>query len=430
MLRGQIRVALLVLAAAWLPPSAAGQTTGSVFAPGETRPPRTPPDEPKRLDLNLSVHEAVDSTTLSDRVLSVDPVFRHSTGFTAATASLRFSNSSRGVKFGALGASNVRYFTPAAKSLRADYYGALNVTAPFSNRLTGQASQRISYSPYYVFGDLLQADEVEPDQVLLTDQGTVPFATYRARTSANLAWKPAARTTIDTRYMLEVVDTTDRMSGAFTQGGNMGLRQRLTEYADLRLGYGYRHSQVGSALRAFDTHDLATGFSYGRPLSSSRRTFVAFDTGASLVVRQTRAFFLTGNASLTHQMSRTWATGLTYRRSVSAYAGVSDPYLVDAVSGRLGGRLTRRLMLNVSADVSRGRVAVDIVNGYTSSYGRARLLYSVNRYLPIFGEYVYYHYRFDRAVGLAAGFPTFVTRHGVRGGLYYSMPLVGRRAPS
>ena len=416
-------------AAALIPALATAQDIDSVFAPGERPPPaRKPADDPKRLDLRLSLHEAVDSTQLSDTLPRTDPVFRNAAGFTAATASLNFFNSSGGVTFNAIGATNIRHFTLDASSIRSDFYGAMNVTAPLGDRLVGRASQRMSYSPYYAFGDVLQDDETEADEVLLTDQSIVRFSTYRARTSGALTWTLAPRTTIDTRYQMEVVDATGTARASLGQGANFGFRRRITQYTDLRLGYGYRRSQVGLEATAFETHDIGSGVSYGRPLSASRRTFVSFHTSASVVVRQdAHPFFFTGNASLNHALTRTWATGVTYRRSISAYAGLADPYLVDAVSGRLAGQLSRKLGVSGSGGYTNSRVAVDLDNGFSTVYGRARVLYALNRYLPVFGEYVYYHYRFDRPLGPSVNLPLFMTRHGLRAGLFYSMPLIGRR---
>jgi hypothetical protein len=55
------------------------------------------------------------------------------------------------------------------------------------------------------------------------------------------------------------------------------------------------------------------------------------------------------------------------------------------------------------------------------------LRYRLKRYVPIFVEYVFYQYAFDSVGALAPGFPFLTTRHGVRAGLSYSVPIIGRR---
>jgi hypothetical protein len=72
-------------------------------------------------------------------------------------------------------------------------------------------------------------------------------------------------------------------------------------------------------------------------------------------------------------------------------------------------------------------VAIGVNNGYASIYASGRLQYRLGRYVPIYGEYVYYNYRFDQQVGLASSFPLVMNRHGLRVGLTYSVPLIGRR---
>jgi hypothetical protein len=428
-----VRRGALTLAVALVPTLASAQTIPSIFAPGEQPPPRTQRDSPKRLNLTVSVYEAVDrTTTTGERLPSGPNEFHSNMGFTSGTASLNFFNSSRGATVAAVGSTNMRHFSVLPRSFSADYYGSVQISTELSDRVRGRAAQRFSYSPFYTFGDLLQLDELDPDEVLRTDQNVMAYSTYRSRTSAGITWTPAQRSTIETGYQLEVVDTThgaDR--GTLTQGGNFGFRRRMTQYADLRLGYGYRRSEVGYVTQPFQTHDINTGFSYGRPLSISRRTFVGFTTGASVVSREgNHSYYVTGSGSLNHQLARTWSTGVTYRRNVSGYAGIYDPYLVDAVNGQLTGLLSRKLSLSASGGYTMGRVAIGPANGFDSVFARGRLQFTINRYLPVYAEYVYYTYSFERPVSLLTSFPLNMTRHGVRGGLFYSVPLVGRRETS
>ena len=383
----------------------------------------------KRLDLRLSLAEAYDRTLISETgsVLSVDPHFRSAATFSAANVALNFSSVSRAVSFGAVAATNLRHFSATRTSLQADYYGALNVSTRLGRTVTAHAAQRVSYSPYYSLVDVLQGRELAPDDVLQPDQSVVRFDTFRAASSAGLTWTANGRTSVNAQYLVDVVDAPGTYRGALTQGSTLGMSRQLTEYAQLRLGYGYRRSELGSLAAPFETHDLGTGVSYRRPLSFSRRTLVSFDTGAALVVSRSHTFIVTGGASLAHQLGRTWASSLSYRRGVAAYAGVSHPFVVDATTGTLSGQATRKLALALSTGYTLGRAAIDIDNGFAAVFGRGRLDYRVARYLPVFAEYVYYDVRFERPTGLAAGFPTFVSRHGVRAGLSYGMPLLGSR---
>jgi hypothetical protein len=101
---------------------------------------------------------------------------------------------------------------------------------------------------------------------------------------------------------------------------------------------------------------------------------------------------------------------------------VSD---VGALS--VGGLLTRHLSLAGIGSFSRGNTAVGTSNAYDAAYTTGRLTYELTRFLPVYTEYVYYFYRFNTSNGLAANFPMNVNRNGVRLGLAYSIPLIGRR---
>ena len=138
-------------------------------------------------------------------------------------------------------------------------------------------------------------------------------------------------------------------------------------------------------------------------------------------------FYVTGSATLSHQLSRRWALVGDYRRDVSTFAGSEVPYLSDGVTGALTGVLTQKLGLAVSGGYLGGGAVADIENGYGGWTGTANLRYRLSRYVPIFVEYVFYRYAFDGVAGLAPGFPFLTNRHGIRAGLWYSVPIVGRR---
>ena len=72
-------------------------------------------------------------------------------------------------------------------------------------------------------------------------------------------------------------------------------------------------------------------------------------------------------------------------------------------------------------------VALPFPNRFDALNASTRLSYTATRYVPVYAEYVYYWYRFERPLGLAPGFPILVDRQGLRAGLAYSVPLVGRR---
>jgi hypothetical protein len=155
---------------------------------------------------------------------------------------------------------------------------------------------------------------------------------------------------------------------------------------------------------------------------------VGFDVGSTVISQLgAKSFYVTGDASLSYQLKQTWVAALFYRRGVGNLGGVAIPFASDVVSVALTGLFTRHLSFDLNGGYSRGSSATAVQNGYTAVNASTRLRYTLSRYVPVYIEYVYYRYSFDRSIGLAPGFPLLVDRQGPRAGLAYSIPLIGRR---
>ena len=158
------------------------------------------------------------------------------------------------------------------------------------------------------------------------------------------------------------------------------------------------------------------------------RFIVGFSAGGALLSQGgLRSFNITGDASLSYWMKRTWSTGAYYQRSTGKVGGVLTPYVTDTVSGSISGLWTRRFGFTGSGGFSRGSSALLFKNTYDAIYGSARIHYELTRHVPVYVEYVYYQYEFMQSLGLAPGFPLSVRRNGIRGGIGFSTPLVGQR---
>ena len=136
---------------------------------------------------------------------------------------------------------------------------------------------------------------------------------------------------------------------------------------------------------------------------------------------------MTGDASLSYQLSRFWSVTTSYNRGVGKVAAQALPYVTDAFGGGLSGLVTKHLTLSGSGGYSRGDSAGLANNAYHSINASGRIGYTLTRFLPLYVEYVYYSYQFNTAVGLAPGIPLNVARNGLRSGLSYALPLIGRR---
>jgi hypothetical protein len=221
--------------------------------------------------------------------------------------------------------------------------------------------------------------------------------------------------------------TTHTGTGAFTYARPMSAN------ATLLLGYGIRVTR--GRLRTGEPeimHNINAGVDYSRALSFSRRTFLRFGTGSAIVVGEEVSepgtdphprVLLTGQATLVHQIGRTWTADLGYTRGFRTRDGFDQLYFTDAVYAGIGGLLSRRVSVSAGATWANSTVG-DHAQGHNGVSASAQATYGFSRFLGLYASYVYYHYRFDETVPLDEHFPQRLDRQGIRVGLTTSIPLI------
>jgi hypothetical protein len=415
-----------------------------VTTPGDPgQDPLATPDEPapppkitspvKRLDFGVSLFEAYDLATFDAGLpgLPTDARLSQDSSFSGVDASLSYSQQGHDKAFSALAGSNVRYYSISPEVLPLNYFGGLSFSSALGKRVSFHASESVSYSPFYSFGNfatpMLDTTVLTAPQ---TDHNIVRLDTISSSSSAGLSWMMSERSSVSFGGGFDDVSTSTSAYQIRTETATGTYAYRKTKYLSLRAGYGYHRSGAGIPNGIdFTSQDFNGGVSYRRPLSFSRRTMVGFDVGSSMLTAGlARSFYLTGNASLMHQISQTWAGSFGYSRSVTKIGGLATPFIADSLSAGAGGMITKHFGLNASAGYSHGAATLGLDNAYNSINGSARIHYDLTRYVPIYVEYVYYDYQFKESIGLAPGFPVHLRRSGLRTGLSYTLPLVGRRA--
>jgi len=401
-------------------------------APDATRPAVTPTIQPRRLDFGVSLFDGYDLSSVSESQpgLVSDPLLHQNAGFTGVNASLSFSQTGQDNSFSAAGGTGLRYYSISPSGLPANYYGGLNFTTKVSRHLSLRGSEVASLSPFYGFSSALSTP-TNPPQIVgaALDQGAVQVNTFSSDSAFGLTWTLGPRASVNAGYSLNWVDTEDSTYRSHAQSANGSYQYQKTKYLSLRAGYGYSRSALDQQTSPyFASHNFDGGIGYRRPLSFSRRSIVGFSIGSTMFTEgSTRSLYVTGDASLSHQMSRRWVASFAYNRGVGRAAAQTLPYVSDTVSAAVSGLVTPKFALTGSGGYSRGSTVSSSANGYYSIYTSARASYVLSRFVPVYAEYVYYFYTFDTATGLVSGFPTQVDRHGIRVGLSYAVPLIGRR---
>ncbi len=396
------------------------------------RPPVVAKPEPRHLNLNMSLFDAYDLASVKYSIPQLgDPRLEQNTSFSGLNASLSYAQLGQNKSFSAMTGADLRYYSLSPDVLPVDYFGGLNFSSTVSRHVAIHGSGTASYSPFYTFGNFLTPVSATQIPTPQPDQNIAQIDTLTAAGSGGLIWSPTRYTSIDMTYGADYTDTPIFAYRIHDQSAGAAFRHRMTRYSELHLGYTYRTSNNGlQAIGAFVAQDINVGFGYHRPLSFSRRTVVGFNVGSTVVSQAgVRSFYVTGDASLSYQMSRTWVAAISGHRDVSTFGGSFLPYVSDVVSGSIAGLVTRHVSFDASGGYSHGSSAVGITNAYNAVTGSTSLHFTLSRYLPVYVQYVYYFYRFDEAIGLAAAFPVTTNRSGVRAGLSYSLPLIGQRVP-
>jgi hypothetical protein len=403
----------------------------SLAGPPDAVPPLKPAAVVQGAEFRLALYEGFDRLLATDTSPTplTDPRFRQDTGLSSVSGTLAYTRHSRDVEFAIAGGGNARYYTVVPDLIPVDVFANSSVSSKFTRRTRVHASGSVSYSPYYSFGNFLQPSGTAPVLTAPTTEQTIArLDTKSYSASAGLTWAPKRKTTVEFTYTGSFVDTDAFTYRYFDQGVNAKLAHRTSRYSTFHAGYGVRETQLSGFSRRIRIHNIDVGFGYQRPLSFSRHTVIAFNVGSSVIDDAAYStFVVTGGASLVHQLTRRWSTGVYYRRDVDAFAGALNVFVTDNVYGSLTGMFTPKLSFSANGGYTVGRLANGVTNGYQSYSGGPRLSYLASRYLPIYVEYVFYHYEFDQGVGLAPGFPLLTTRHGLRAGLSYNVPLMGRR---
>jgi hypothetical protein len=197
-----------------------------------------------------------------------------------------------------------------------------------------------------------------------------------------------------------------------SQIGRADVEVELTRHLKVRGGYRYEDARNGPPEAPHVRRQgLDAGADYGRggSIQLTRRTTLTVDGGASVVADTLGAqhYFVLGDASLNHEMGRSWKTSLSYSRSLDFSSLFQDPVLADTVTGDVGGLITDRLSFQAAAAYSRGTVGfVTAGHGLVRADAYAVIQSALTRYLALGASYAFY----QRSIGSLVDVPVDLPR--------------------
>ncbi|OFV93305.1 MAG: hypothetical protein A3H95_05830 [Acidobacteria bacterium RIFCSPLOWO2_02_FULL_64_15] len=393
------------------------------------------------LTLSVSLVEAYDSNLRAGATAVSPTLFQQSGSYTSLTPTMSFASRGRSAQITATSGSTLRYYRELDRLVSIGHNVGAGVSAELTRRTRLSVNQGVAYAPSYLHGLFANAAPATMGSAVnpATSYAVNGQPSYQYSTSAGVSHAVTRRDTVSFNSAYRYTDFVGNTAGAsdlrsYDVGGR--FTHLLSRDGSLRLGYTYRQAAYSSTQQRPSTHDIDSGIAYQWPLSSARRTTLGFSAGSAVVTgpvssastQTRRQFRLVVDASLNHQMGRTWQLQGAYHRGVGFIEGIEDPVFSDAVTVTTSGSLDRRTTVVMSTSYSTGNSALAIVssNSFDTYTGDAEVRFAISRTWATYVDYMYYFYNFNQSLQLSPGVSPNLRRHSVRAGLTLSVSLMGR----
>jgi len=359
-------------------------------------------------------------------------VSRSGSSFGSLSGGLSYSGAFDSVNVGASLSSSARYYPGQASTFTTGHGASGGINVALGRSTKAAASGNFSYQPVRSFQPFPIVFEpalghtFAPDFAFGSGQGA--FYAYSA--GGSLTQQLSQRSSLSAAYDRQQIDTQGTSAqGLSTQTGSVRFAHSMTRRLGLRLGYGFTDVGYVAGGGQYRNHNIDSGVDYSRNFSVTRRTKFAFSTGGSAISQLgTTRYNVTGNATLSREIGRSWDAGLTYNRNVGFIAAVREPVFFDAVSAGLRGLITRRVSFSSSVSATTGHIGVapgaQRIAGFDAWTASAGVGTALHRHLSIGVSYSYYRYAFNNTPALANNLLSEVGRHSVVMSLSAWAPLV------
>ena len=395
------------------------------------------------VDLTGSIFEVYDQNLLAEAGMQAPTRLLERRGaYTNLLGDVKYARRGSRLHLAGNGGASARYYPGLSEFVALDYHAGFGVVARTTRLTTIQANQTFAYSPVFLLGLFIDAQQpllgAAPDSVTdfaVTDDRAVTTGTSvdveRRLTDRSLA--SASGSYRRSHYLVVNPNGTDFT----TMDGGALYKYLLTENQDLNVGYTYRRARyTGAELLGPrpepNEHIINTGFSYHPMLSEIRPTVVTFSVGTAVVhapvpsdiFNLKRQIRIVGDATVAHQVGRTWLVEGALRRGTAFVEGLGAPVFVDAVSASAAGFLNRRTDVLLSLSYSNGEPStVGATTTFSTTSINARIRVALSQRWALTSEYLFYHYDFSKIPDLLPGLNPRVTRNSIRGGLSMWLPV-------
>lgn len=349
------------------------------------------------------------------------PATSDGSAFGSLSGGVSYSGSFNSAGIGASLSSSGRYYPDQATTLTTSHAGSVGLNLDLGTKTKAAGSASISYQPFRSFLPFSPVFDPALGQVAAPDQsyGGGRDRYYAYTFAGSLTHQLSKRSTIGLSYDRYLSDGAGGSGeGLNRQTGSLRFTRSLTRRLGLRLGYGYTDATYASQSQQYGNHNFDTGVDYSRDFSLTRRTKFAFATGGTAVSQAGNTRYdVTGNASLTREIGRTWSAAANYQRGVGFIESLREPAFYNSISAGLDGLINRRVSFHSAIGATVGTVGVSSAardnGGFDAWSGSAGVSTALTRHLSLGVNYTYYRYAFDSATLIDTDLLTHVGRHSV-----------------
>ena len=391
-------------------------------------------DASQSLSLRWSTYAGHDDVIGEPALLATvaDDPYQRSGDYGGLSGSLAYSRGSRANRLSVFGSTNARAYNGTHDMAAPALSTGTSFSMAAGKRTSLRGTLSAAYAPYSQLAPYISAgDETTP----FSFGSAVASRTSRAYgTDVGVSRQLSSRATLDLVGAWQRTQLEDGLAASESRTARVGLTQKLSEGLGVHAGYGYQDARFGlqETPELTTVHNIDVGVDFNRALSFSRRTRVSFGTGSSIA--QTAAggsqYFLNGQATLAHQIGRSWSASAAYNRSSHFAQGFRDLLFLDAFSANLGGQLATRVQLSSGLNYSFGTVglggAAPSIRSYT---GSTRLQIALSRVVALSASYSYYTFDAPVSATTVPGISGQLGRHALMIGLNGWIPFINDMRP-
>ena len=378
-----------------------------------------------------------------------------STTFLTGSAQLGYSLVKSRVAFSAGGGIGIGHYPGLQDDTLSRQNAQVGVSYQLGRHSIFSAGQSESYQPLFFYAFLpisVSAAQVSPvfdpgattiadtavppingNQPAISDAIVAPTAEYYLASESDVGFTQGLTKdlSLGLAYIYRRSDSQSGQRDFTASNASARLNYIINKGLAAHAGYGYNDSYyayTGTEPSRYYGHTVDAGVDYSKRLSFSRRTTFAFSTGTAFINDGVQTHFaVTGNAQLTHEMGRSWVTGLSYVRAVSYVETFRAPALSDSLVAALDGSLSRNVQFGSAVGYTRGNVGFTANNYFNSTFATAGLQVGLTRNWALSVDYAYYRYLFASGVLLPAGMGPNSSRQSIRAAINFWQPLIERR---